>query len=63
MSTVNYKKNKLGFQKIRSLINELKTVMLATRLHKASFAVCPMTLLQMDEQGDLWFFSVETNLN
>src|SRR5690606_37542209 len=54
---VNYKKNKQGFQKIRSLINEPKTVMLATRLHKAPFAVCPMTLLQMDEQGDLWFFT------
>lgn len=57
MSTVNYKKDTKGFQKIRSLINEPKTVMLATRLHKAPFAVCPMTLLQMDEQGDLWFFT------
>src|SRR5690606_32742737 len=61
MSTVNYKKNKQGFQKIRSLINEPKTVMLATRLHKAPFAVCPMTLLHMDEQRDLWFVTaIET---
>ncbi|MCX7547227.1 pyridoxamine 5'-phosphate oxidase family protein [Xanthomarina sp. F1114] len=57
MSTINYKKHEQGFQKIRNLIDEPKIVMLATKLHKAPFSVCPMTLLQMDNQGDLWFFT------
>ena len=57
MNTINYNKDKKGLQKIRTLIEEYKVIMLATRLHKVPFSVCPMTLLQMDDQGDLWFFT------
>ncbi|MEO8934598.1 MAG: pyridoxamine 5'-phosphate oxidase family protein [Xanthomarina sp.] len=56
MSTRDYIKNKEGLQKVRQLVVAPKVVMLATKLDKIPFAVCPMTLLQMDEQGDLWFF-------
>jgi general stress protein 26 len=57
MSTINYNKSKRGLQKIRTLIDAPKTIMLATQLHKIPFSICPMTLLQMDDQGDLWFFT------
>ncbi|MDD7886592.1 pyridoxamine 5'-phosphate oxidase family protein [Flavivirga sp. 57AJ16] len=63
MSTINYTENKAGLEKIRSMIgNEPKIVMIATRLEKIPFSVCPMTLQEMDEQGSFWFFvSKESN--
>lgn len=57
MSTRNYIKSKTGLEKVRQLVDAPKIVMLATKLEKTPFDVCPMTLLQMDEQGDLWFIS------
>ena len=50
-------KNKEGIKKMKSLIEASKVVMLATRLDKIPFSVCPMTLQQIDENGDIWFFS------
>ncbi|MEW4924656.1 pyridoxamine 5'-phosphate oxidase family protein [Algibacter sp. 2305UL17-15] len=50
-------KNKERIEKMRSLIAVPKIVMLATRLDKIPFSVCPMTLQRIDEQGDIWFFS------
>ncbi|EGV44442.1 general stress protein [Bizionia argentinensis JUB59] len=61
MSTRNYNKDTDGLEKIRALIDEPKIVMLATQLNKTPFSVCPMTLQQMDAQGDLWFFSSRTS--
>lgn len=57
MSDKNFTKDKDGLQKMRSLLDDTKIVMMATRLDKIPFSVCPMTLQQMDEQGDLWFFT------
>jgi len=50
-------KNKESIKKMRSLVEASKVVMLATALNKTPFSVCPMTIQQIDEQGDLWFFS------
>jgi general stress protein 26 len=57
MSDKNFTKDKDGLQKMRNLIDAPKIVMMATRLDKIPFSVCPMTLQQMDDQGDLWFFT------
>jgi general stress protein 26 len=57
MSEINYTKDKNGLQKMRSLLDMSKIVMMATNLQKTPFSICPMTLQEMDEQGDLWFFS------
>lgn len=57
MSTVNYTKDNKGLQKMWDLITTPKIVMMATRLDKIPFSICPMTLQEMDEQGDLWFIS------
>jgi len=57
MDKKNYMKNPEGLRQIRTLIDEQKTVMMASHLDKTPFSVCPMTLQQMDEKGDLWFFA------
>jgi general stress protein 26 len=44
-------------EKMRALLNQPKVLMMATALDKIPFSVCPMTLVQMDEHGLLWFFS------
>ena len=57
MTTKNDVKDKQGLQKVRQLVHAPKIVMLSTKLYKIPFKVCPMTLLQIDEQGDLWFLT------
>lgn len=57
MSNKNNTKDEGKLENIRSLIDEAKVVMMATRLDKIPFSVCPMTLQEIDKQGDLWFFS------
>ncbi|WP_445735834.1 pyridoxamine 5'-phosphate oxidase family protein [Mariniflexile sp.] len=57
MSNKNDTKDKNGVKKLKALIDGPKVVMMATRLDKIPFSVCPMTLQQVDEQGDIWFFS------
>lgn len=61
MSEINYTKDKNGLQKMRALMNMTKVVMLATNLKKTPFSVCPMTIQELDERGDLWFFSDKTS--
>lgn len=56
MNNKNFRNNPEGLQRIRTLIDEQKTVMMASELGTVPFSICPMTLQQMDEQGDLWFF-------
>ena len=50
-------KNREDIRKIKSLIDAPKVVMMATRLQKIPFSVCPMTIQELDEQGDIWFIS------
>lgn len=57
MKNRDYTKDKNGLEKMRELIDTPKTVMLITGLDKKPLSVCPMTLQQMDEQGELWFFT------
>ncbi|TYB77091.1 pyridoxamine 5'-phosphate oxidase family protein [Bizionia myxarmorum] len=61
MSTRNYNKDTNGLEKMRALVDAPKIVMLATQLNKTPFSVCPMTLQEMDTQGDLWFFTSKTS--
>ena len=57
MNDKNLTRNREGLNKIRQLIEVQKIVMMASRLDKIPFWVCPMTILEMDDQGDLWFFT------
>lgn len=59
MNERNYLKNKEGIRKMRALIEDYKVVMMASQLDKTPFSICPMTLLQMDAKGDLWFFTAK----
>lgn len=57
MKNTDYTKDKNGLQKMRELISTPKNVMLITGLNKKPLSVCPMILQEMDEQGELWFFT------
>lgn len=59
MSKINYTKDHQGLQKMRGLIDVPNVVMMATRLDKVPFSICPMTLQEIDEQGDLWFITAK----
>lgn len=56
-------KNREDIKKIKSLIDAPKVVMMATRLQKIPFSVCPMTIQELDEQGDIWFISNKNSGN
>ncbi|MFS4418216.1 pyridoxamine 5'-phosphate oxidase family protein [Maribacter sp. 2307ULW6-5] len=57
MEKIDYDKKKEALKRIRELIISPSVLMMATKLTKIPFSVCPMTLQEMDGQGDLWFFS------
>ncbi len=49
------------YQKIREIIENSKVGMMATNLGKMPYNVFPMGIQQMDQNGDLWFFSNKTS--
>ncbi len=57
MKNKDYSKDNDGLRKMRELLENTKVFMMATNLGKVPFSICPMTLQEMDEQGDLWFFA------
>lgn len=57
MINTDYIKDGNGLQKMRQLLENTRVFMMATNLKKVPFSVCPMTLQEMDEQGNLWFFT------
>jgi general stress protein 26 len=57
MKDTNYTKDMNGLKKLRNLLGNTRTVMMATNLEKIPFSICPMTLQEMDRKGDLWFFT------
>lgn len=46
-----------GIPKIKKIISGCTIGMMATNLVKIPFSVCPMTTLEIDDQGNLLFFS------
>ncbi|SHI46562.1 pyridoxamine 5'-phosphate oxidase family protein [Pseudozobellia thermophila] len=57
MRNKTYSKDGDGLRKLRELLNDNKVLLMATNLKKIPFSVCPMSLQEMDVQGDLWFFA------
>lgn len=57
MKSTTFTKEGEGLQKMRALLQNTRVFMMATNLEKIPFSVCPMTLQEMDERGDLWFFT------
>ncbi len=49
------------YQKIREIIENSKVGMMATNLGKKPYNVFPIGIQQMDQNGDLWFFSSKTS--
>lgn len=59
-STMNDTKNLMGreaVEKLRSLIDDSPTCMFGSGLDRIPFHVCPMHVQEVDDQGNLWFFS------
>lgn len=57
MKNTTVTKDGKGLQKIRALLQDTRISMMATNLEKIPFSICPMTLQEMDKQGNLWFFT------
>jgi len=58
--TMNNTKNLMGreaVEKLRSLIDETPTCMFGSGLDRIPFHVCPMHVQEVDDRGNLWFFS------
>ena len=53
----NNRKRKEGFQQIAELIETSPMAMMATRLLKVPFSICPMKTLKADPEGILYFLS------
>jgi general stress protein 26 len=51
-------RGKKGIEKLRELVNEIKICMFSTSLQKDDWgAIRPMTALETDEKGNIWFLS------
>ncbi len=58
--TMNHKKNLMGpeaVEKLRSLLNDTPTCMFGSGMESVPFHVCPMQVQEVDDEGNLWFFS------
>lgn len=46
-----------AIDKISALLDHNKLAMMATKLDSMPFSVCPMTTQEIDNNGELWFFT------
>ncbi len=60
MSTENLS-NKEAIEKIKKLAEDEKMCFFATHLNEHPLSARPMSLQEVDEQGNLWFFSPESS--
>lgn len=56
MSTKNLTSHE-ALEKMRTLVDDIKTAMLLTDLKKQPISAIPMTTKEIDEKGDIWFLS------
>ena len=56
MSTQNLTEDE-ALLKMRTLVNDINTCLMCTRLMDIPFEARPMTTMEVDEQGYIWFFS------
>jgi general stress protein 26 len=49
--------DKEAIQKIKEMVDDIKTCMFCTEVENVPFRTRPMATAEVDEQGDIWFFS------
>ena len=49
--------NEEAIKKIKDLVDDIKTCMFCTNVESIPFNTRPMATLQVDDEGNLWFFS------
>jgi general stress protein 26 len=49
--------NEEAIKKIKDLVDDIKTCMFCTNVENIPFNTRPMATLQVDDEGNLWFFS------
>ena len=57
MQELDFKKGGENIERFRKLFNLPQVVMMATTLDKTPFSICPITILEIDDKGSLWFIS------
>ncbi|HEU5053830.1 MAG TPA: pyridoxamine 5'-phosphate oxidase family protein [Hanamia sp.] len=64
MSNTKNLYDKEAIQKIKEMVDDIKTCMFCTEVENVPFRTRPMATAEVDEQGDIWFFSIkESNKN
>lgn len=53
--------DKEAVEKIKDLVDDIKTCMFCTKVTDVPFRARPMATLEVDDEGNLWFFSNKTS--
>ena len=61
MSEVKNLSGKEGLQKMKELVKEIDFCMFCTNLDEQPFSTRPMSTRDVDDQGNIWFFSKKTS--
>lgn len=57
MSNTKNLYDKDAIQKIKEMVDDIKTCMFCTQVENVPFRTRPMATAEVDEHGDIWFFS------
>jgi general stress protein 26 len=61
MSNVKNLYNEDAVKKIKDFVNDIKVCMFCTNVTHLPFRTRPMSTLEVDEEGNLWFFSAKSS--
>ncbi len=61
MGDIQHLGHKEAIEKIKEIAGDIKMCLFCTRLGEKPFKTRPMTTLQVDDEGNLWFFSSKTS--
>jgi len=61
MSNIKNLYNEDAIKKIKDFVNDIKVCMFCTSVTDMPFRTRPMSTLEVDEEGNLWFFSAKSS--
>ena len=61
MSNIKNLYNEDAVKKIKDFVNDIKVCMFCTNVTHLPFRTRPMSTLEVDEEGNLWFFSAKSS--
>lgn len=61
MSNIKNLYNEDAIKKIKDFVNDIKVCMFCTSVNDMPFRTRPMSTLEVDDEGNLWFFSAKSS--